>query len=344
MIKRYKNIRSLSRLGSVYNYRYGFIGIGNHSIENLFPVLCHFQVFPTWICCASSRKVPLIEKKYKGVKCTTNIATMLTDKTIKGVFVSASPENHFSLAKNVLESGKSLFIEKPPCTCMQELEQLIEMEKANSSSVVMVALQKRYAPATNILQKRLKCQDIISYNYRYLIGSYPEGKEIYDLFIHPIDYVCFLFGKAEIINCYKTVCGNSVSYFIILKHSATIGILELSTAYSWKNMIDQLVINTNSGIFELKQMDELSYIPKQATILGVPLEKIFDTKASVQYLFQRNNSNPIMINNQIITQGYYNEIKTFLDKVENKNGTHKTKSSFESMHETYKILDYLHQL
>lgn len=38
----------------------------------------------------------------------------------------------------------------------------------------------------------------MSYNLKYLTGSYPEGDAMLDLFVHPLDYVTFLFGKAEV--------------------------------------------------------------------------------------------------------------------------------------------------
>ncbi len=341
VIKRYKEIRSLNRLRPTHHCNYGFIGIGNHSMENLFPVLAHFQSFPSWICCTSEKKAALITQKYDGTQGTTDITRILTDESVKGILVSASPMCHFTLASQILRADKALFIEKPPCYGLKDLKKLIDIEHQHPSSIVMVGMQKRYAPATNILLESLKRKALISYNLRYLVGAYPEGNPVYDLFIHPIDYVCFLFGKAEMIGCKKVGSDDSVSYFVMLRHGNTTGILELSTAYSWKNVTEQLVINTKDGVYELNQMEELKYIPKRKTVLGVPMEKVFGKAMSVQYLLSRNNANPTMFNNQIFTQGYYGEIKEFLDKVEANTLAPKGTSSFESMYETYTILDDL---
>lgn len=39
LIRRYKDIRNRKRLGNVYDGEYAFVGIGGHSLDNLYPVL-----------------------------------------------------------------------------------------------------------------------------------------------------------------------------------------------------------------------------------------------------------------------------------------------------------------
>ena len=38
----------------------------------------------------------------------------------------------------------------------------------------------------------------MSNNLKYLTGTYSEGDVMLDFFVHPLDYVTFLFGKAEV--------------------------------------------------------------------------------------------------------------------------------------------------
>ena len=50
-----------------------------------------------------------------------------------------------------------------------------------------------------MLKKKLqKCKGRMSYNLKYLTGTYSESDVMLDLFVHPLDYVTFLFGKAEV--------------------------------------------------------------------------------------------------------------------------------------------------
>jgi virulence factor len=77
----------------------------------------------------SAGKAELIGKKFPGVTGTTDLDAVLADPEVKGVFVAASPEAHFSISQKVLQSGKSLFVEKPPVRNSRELEVLIGMKK-----------------------------------------------------------------------------------------------------------------------------------------------------------------------------------------------------------------------
>ena len=139
IIDRYKLVRSMRQLKQIYGGNYAFVGIGNHSTNNLYPVLNYLHVPLKYICCKSEDKLPFIEAAYPNVCATTSLDDILHDD-IKGVFVSVSPESHFTIASEVIKSGKALFIEKPPCQSEDELLQLIEMRKAAGNLPVTVSV------------------------------------------------------------------------------------------------------------------------------------------------------------------------------------------------------------
>ena len=333
IINRYKRIRTNAYLSRIYSGGYAFVGMGQHSLNNLFPVLNYLQVPLKYICVTSEKKAELIKRKFAGAKATTSIDDILDDETIIGVFVSVTPTAHFQIAKKVLNSGKSLFIEKPPCSSLKELEELIKLTKIHGTQVVTVGLQKRYAPCTQILKKKLNKENIISYNMRYCTGSYLEGNALTDLFIHPINFVIYLFGESSIVACEKV--GKS-SYILMLKHGNIVGTLELSTDYSWDSTMETLSVCTQRGIYNLTQMEELTFTAKQLNLFGVPMEKICCRNRTVEYLYQRNNFSPIISNNQIYTQGFFNEIKAFLDAVEGFEFRNET--NLDSLVGTYELL------
>jgi len=337
IIKRYKDMRSRAFLRNVYNGQYAFVGIGGHSLTNLYPVLQYLQVPLKYICCRSEEKAALIEAKYKGVKATASLSEILSDNEVKGVFVSASPNSHFAIARQVLQSGKHLFIEKPPCQSLEELEQLCRLAEERMT-IAMVGLQKRYSPVMSLLKKRLAKERIISYNAKYLTGSYPEGNALLDLFIHPIDALVYLFGKAEIIGMERT----HGTILLTLHHKDIIGMVELSTDYSWTDAEESLCVNTAHGTYVSRQMGTLIFRPKSGTLLGIPREKIFTQQPTTIDLLHRNNFVPTLANNQVYTQGYFGEIKAFVDAVEGKGNN--IKSQLDSLADTYSILECICKL
>ena len=332
LINRYKRMRTEQFLRQTYQYQYAFVGMGQHSLTNLYPVLHYLGVPLKYICVTSERKAQLIERKYPHIIATTLLDEILKDEAIKGVFVSASLSAHFFIASQVLKSGKSLFIEKPPCQTLEELDTLIALQQQYGSPVSMVGLQKRYAPTVQQLKKRLNKERLINYDLHYLTGIYPEGDALLDLYIHPLDLVTHLFGKPEILAIRQVA---KDSYILMLQHPHIVGTLELSNAYTWTTAEETLKVCTHSGVYTLSQMEELTFSPTSSTIFGIPMEKLRPHHETKEFLYQRNNFTPILENNQVYTQGYYSEIDAFVEAIEDRHSDILTPlSSLKTIYET----------
>ncbi len=315
LINRYKRMRTERYLNETCRCQYAFVGMGQHSLTNLYPVLHYLQVPLKYICVTSERKARLIERKFNGTIATTRLDDILNDESVKGVLVAAAPSAHFSLASRVLQSGKSLFIEKPPCQTVAQLKELIATQQASGSPVAMIGLQQRYAPAVQILKKRLKGQRLLNYDLHYLTGAYPEGDALLDLYIHPLDLATWLFGKAEIVSYLEVDEG---SYLLMLRHQHIVGTIELSTCHSWQDAQQSLTVHTHSGTYRLNQCEELIFVPKQPVIAGIPMEKIRPRSQSVEYLYRHDGFSPILAGNSIYTQGFLQEVTAFVNAVEGK--------------------------
>ena len=329
-------MRTKRFLRQTYQYQYAFVGMGQHSLTNLYPVLHYLGVPLKYICVTSERKAKLIERKYPHIIATTSLDEILKDEAIKGVFVSASPSAHFSIAARVLQSRKSLFIEKPPCRTQEELDTLIALQQQYGSLVAMVGLQKRYAPAVQLLKQRLRKKHLINYDLHYITGAYPEGDALLDLYIHPLDLVCHLFGKPEILAIRQFA---KDSYILMLQHPHIVGTLELSTAYTWTAAEESLKVCTKTGIYSLMQMEELTFTPTSSTVFGIPMEKLRPRHETKEVLYQRNKFTPILANNQVYTQGYYSEIEAFISQAES--GKSEITTSIMTVRGTYELLKAL---
>ena len=334
LINRYKRMRTERYLNETYRCQYAFVGMGQHSLTNLYPVLHYLQVPLKYICVTSERKARLIERKFKGTKATTRFDDILNDEDVKGVLVAATPRAHFSIASRVLQSGKSLFIEKPPCQSLEQLQELIELQREFGSRVAMVGLQQRFAPAVQILKRRLKGELLLNYDLHYLTGAYPEGDALLDLYIHPLDLATWLFGKAEIVSYLEI---DEHSYILMLRHQHIVGTIELSTCHCWQDAQQSLTVHTRSGCYHLNQCEELSFAPKQAVIAGVSIDKLLPRRQSVEYLYSHDGFSPTIANNSIYTQGFFQEVSTFVNAVEGKKANVLT--DLQSVEPTLKLID-----
>jgi virulence factor len=334
LIERLKNIRKQSYLKLNFNKKYAFVGIGSHSINNLYPVLSYLRINLKYIVTQSSKNAETIDHNFPNVIGTNDLDAVLNDPEISGVFICVKPTAHFGLVKKVLLAGKNVFVEKPPCTTLEEMNELIEIEK-KSKGICLVGLQKRYAPV-NLKMKSL-INSASTYNYRYLTGPYPEGDPFLDLFIHPIDLVNYLFGEVEVVSVLKQKNYNSITLLLQLSHkNSTIGTIELSTAYSWKTATEEMVLNTKNGIYKSSNTENLLFEPKHGQIFSLPLEKILNKQSTSIALIQKNSFSPTIENNEIYSSGYYNELFNFIKLCETGKGSNH--SSLTQCLSTYQLI------
>ena len=144
----------------------------------------------------------------------------------------------------------------------------------------------------------------------------------------------YLFGKPEVLACHRVA---SNSYILMLRHPHIAGTLEISTNYSWGAAQESLKVCTSKGIYRLSQMDELTYEASPSTILGIPFEKVHPYNKTIEQLYNRNNFTPTLPNNQVHSQGYFNEIQTFADAVEGHEAH--ILSSIETIKSTYQLIE-----
>ena len=126
LIRRYKRLSDLRRMNDIYTAGYAMVGFGNHAVHQLLPAIQYLGLPLRYVCCTSTSKAEAVARKYPGLHGTTSLREVLDDKEIRGVFVAATPSAHFTISRAILESGKALFVEKPPCTALEQLDRLIE--------------------------------------------------------------------------------------------------------------------------------------------------------------------------------------------------------------------------
>ncbi|MDD4235187.1 MAG: Gfo/Idh/MocA family oxidoreductase [Bacteroidales bacterium] len=332
IIDKYKKIRKLNSLSKSYKGKYAFVGIGNHSLNNLYPVLHYLNVDLKYIVSKSEDTARSIDANYFSIEGTNDFNKVLDDPEISGVFICTNPSSHFSLVKSALKRNKNVFVEKPPCQNLQELNEIIEIEKKSKAKVI-VGFQKRYAP---VFLKMKKYINSGYYKLTYNTGMYPEGDALTDLFIHPIDLINYLFGKPEIVSVMNS--GNNKTILLHTKHdNGILGTVELSTENWWARAKETLIYNSSKYIFETVNTQKLLRLDKPKAIAGIPLEKINTPVISQTILYEQNQFLPLVQNNELYSAGYYNEIKTFLNICENH--SNKNLSGLQDIVNTYITID-----
>jgi predicted dehydrogenase len=81
----------------------------------------------TYACDLDSEKLERIKLRYPSVTTTANYKELLKNKNIQVVAIATPVNTHYRLAKDALEAGKHVFIEKPITSSVKDAEKLIEI-------------------------------------------------------------------------------------------------------------------------------------------------------------------------------------------------------------------------
>ena len=112
------------------------------------------------------KKLARIGQSYPGVSTTTRLAELLEDDDIQGIAVATPAGSHFELARQVLQAGKSVFVEKPLAGSVAECEALIELAD-KQGQVLMVGHTFEYNAAVEQVEQYIRSQELGELYYIY---------------------------------------------------------------------------------------------------------------------------------------------------------------------------------
>ena len=162
-----------------------------------------FNFYGVW-----ERSKNLAQEKYPGVKTFRTLEELLADKKVELVVVNTPSVTHYDYAKQVINTGKHLVVEKPFTATVEQAEELIELAKKKKVKL-SVYQNRRYDSDYRTIKKIVeegwlgRIVDAEFHYDRYVPElSYKVHKEtptpavggLYDLGSHLIDQALQLFG------------------------------------------------------------------------------------------------------------------------------------------------------
>src|SRR5205807_2183526 len=104
------------------------------------------------ICDLSSNTLNGFGPEYGAVKKTSKVSDVFSTARISSVAIAAPAVQHFRLAREALQSGKDVFVEKPLCLKEEEGEELVALAQ-QSGLILMVGHLLHYHPLIQKLQQ-----------------------------------------------------------------------------------------------------------------------------------------------------------------------------------------------
>lgn len=151
-----------------------------------------------WVCDPDPAILKTVKASYPGVRTARAFDRVLEDKGVKAVVVAAPAEQHHTLAKRALLSGKDVFVEKPLALRVEDAQELVELA-ARRKRVLMVGHILEYHPAIRKLKDLVDSGELGELHYLYSnrlnLGKVRQEENILWSFApHDISVILLLLG------------------------------------------------------------------------------------------------------------------------------------------------------
>lgn len=186
-----------------------FIGAGSYAQNNLLPNLPkgNEDIAYAAVMTSSGITAKRVAEKFGFGMCTSQAKDILENDLINTIFIATRHDSHRQYVKQALNAGKHVFVEKPLCLTIEELEEIENLYNNCDNQHLMVGFNRRFAPHSIELKKKLG-NIPISMIYRVNAGKIDKESWIQDKEIgggriigevcHFIDLLVWLCGSIPV--------------------------------------------------------------------------------------------------------------------------------------------------
>jgi predicted dehydrogenase len=146
-----------------------------------------------------SAKLAIVNRRFPGVKTTTDYLELLRDPDIDAVAIATPVHTHFELALAALHAGKHVWVEKPMTEHSRQARQLID-EAEKRQRVLLVDHTFVYTGAVQKMAEVIRSGDLGQIYYydsiRVNLGLFQRDVSVIsDLAVHDFSILDFLLGE-----------------------------------------------------------------------------------------------------------------------------------------------------
>ncbi len=132
----------------------GIIGAGNFTRSTILPNLKKLNANIKYIASSGGLSSTIMAKKYAIANSTTDYYEIMKDNDIDIVFITTQHNFHAKMTLEAIQSGKSVFTEKPLALSEEELDQIIDNYESSDVNI-SVGFNRRFAPLSKQMKKVL---------------------------------------------------------------------------------------------------------------------------------------------------------------------------------------------
>lgn len=320
--------------------RVGIIGIGEQTKENLLPSLLQIpDVHIVAACDSKLEKAQKVRSFVKDVALFSDVTEMLDSVELDALVLACPPEAHRDIAMLAMRRGLHVFVEKPPCFTLAELEQMVAVAKERQV-VTAVGLNFRFArPMQQI--RTIVDSDAFGRAVHLRINHYANKPRtplwgmdstlrsfLLAQAIHSIDLAA-AFGNSQIIDMHSSVQNDNGSLLVNLNVAFASG---LTASIFTGSMFPYFE-------FEMKVVSDESKMISLDNLWNITLHETGQSgRTTGNDKRWRSAWQPGPLDSGYERSGYLGELTSFFSVIRDGGSF---AGSFESMLPAYQIIEYI---
>jgi predicted dehydrogenase len=153
----------------------------------------------TWLCDLDEELRSTFAARYPNAQVTDSFDAMLADPAVQGVVIATPVPTHYALAKQALEAGKHVLVEKPPAMRAAEIDELVAI--ANERDLVLMPGHLLlYHPAVRKVKELIDAGELgevlCVYGNRQNLGIVRTNENaLWSLGVHDLSVILYLLDE-----------------------------------------------------------------------------------------------------------------------------------------------------
>jgi len=191
----------------------GFIGAGSYAQSHLLPNIPKSdKVSLKGVMTSSGTSSRSVAERFGFEFCCGDEKDLLGNEDINTVFIATRHDSHAGYVLKALNAGKHVFVEKPLCLTINQLNEITEAYNSqlnikHSPLLLMVGYNRRFSPLAKMIKKDLGGGPM-AMTYRINAGNIPPDSWIQDMetgggriigeVCHFVDFLTFMNGSLPV--------------------------------------------------------------------------------------------------------------------------------------------------
>lgn len=191
----------------------GFIGAGSYAQSYLLPNLPKRSgVVPKGVMTSSGNSSRSVAERFGFEFCTGDEEDILDNDSINTVFIATRHDSHAEYVLNALKAGNHVFVEKPLCLKIEQLDEINKIysdlrSQTSNFPLLMVGYNRRFSPMAKVIKEEFG-DGQMAMTYRINAGEIPANSWIQDVetgggriigeVCHFIDFLTYMCGSSPI--------------------------------------------------------------------------------------------------------------------------------------------------